>query len=497
VPARNEEIELKLLVSPEFELPDLEVPESGVAKATELDPLDLTATYFDTSDLRLLRNGITLRYRTGEEPGPKWTVKLPNGRDDTRRTELDFVADGTIPTNGPSDLLWGVLGGRRLEPIVEMKTRRRRWSLVAEQGNELATLTDDRVSVLNGNNIADTFREIEIEAAAADRKQLQRIADVITDAGGHNDQRSKFSRAVDAVYGEDAAGTPPRKPSPGDPATDAVRPMLAAALARLLANDPHARLGDVEGVHQLRVGARRLRSVFRTFAPLLVQEKVAPIVDDLRWLGQMLGAVRDLDVVTATLHTEPVDEKAVRPLFATLAGRRATAYAELSKALSSDRYLGLIEGVGALIEDEGLTMESPGPCREVLPELVEKSWGKLRSAAKKLERESPAEEFHRVRILAKRARYTAESVEEFTKSKARKRLSTLASESEAVQNTLGEQQDAFFARDLLQEIATEHPTAGSFNLWLGRLIERQEQRAKQRAEEFFAGRRKLEEKRGG
>ena len=496
MPARNEEIELKLLVSPEFELPDLEVPSSGVAHATELDPLDLTATYFDTSDLRLLRNGITLRYRSGEEPGPKWTVKLPNGRDDARRTELDFTADGTIPTNGPADLLWGVLGGRRLEPVVEMKTRRRRWTLAAEEGEELASLTDDRVTVLKGNNIADTFREIEIEAAAADRKQLQRIADVISEAGGHGDQRSKFGRAVDAVYGEDATGIPLPTPSPGDPATDAVRPMLAAALARLLANDPYARLGDVEGVHQLRVGARRLRSVFRTFAPLLVEEKVAPVVEDLRWLGQMLGAVRDLDVVTGTLQSETVDDKAVQPLFATLAARRATAYAKLSGALSSDRYLGLVEGVGALIEDDSLTLESPGSCREVLPVLVEKSWEKLQSAAKKLEPESEAEDFHRVRILAKRARYTAESVVEFTKSKERKRLSTLASRAEAVQNTLGEQQDAFFARNLLQEIAAEHPTAGTLNLWLGRLIERQEQRAKLRADEFFADWRKIERNRG-
>jgi CHAD domain-containing protein len=495
LPARNEEIELKLLVSPEFELPDLEVKKSGVASATELEPQDLTATYFDTSDLRLLRNGITLRYRSGEEPGPKWTVKLSNGRDDARRTELDFVADGTIPTNGPADLLWGVLGGRRLEPMVEMKTKRRRWSLTAEQGEELANLTDDRVMVLKGNNIVDTFREIEIEAAAADREQLQRIADAIGEAGGHGEQRSKFSRAVDAVYGEDAIGGPIQSPLPGDPATEAVRPMLAAALTRLLANDPYARLGDVEGVHQLRVGARRMRSVFRTFAPLLVDEKVAPIVDDLRWLGQMLGAVRDLDVVTGALQSEEVDATAVAPLFATLAARRATAYAELSSALSSERYLGLIEAVGALIEDHALTLESPGSCQQVLPGLVDKAWDKLRSAARKLERDSPPEEFHRVRILAKRARYTAESVVEFTKSKERKRLSRLASRAEAVQNTLGEQQDAFYARNLLEGVAGEHPTSGLLNLWLGRLMERQEQRARCRADEFFVAGRKLEKNR--
>ena len=38
----------------------------------------LRATYYDTADLRMARNGVTLRYRTGEAETPRWTLKLPD-----------------------------------------------------------------------------------------------------------------------------------------------------------------------------------------------------------------------------------------------------------------------------------------------------------------------------------------------------------------------------------------------------------------------------------
>src|SRR5262249_5385417 len=153
-------------------------------------------------------------------------------------------------------------------PVAEIKTRRRRWSLSDAEGAELAELVDDRVSVLDGNEIRDSFREIEIEARTADRKGLERIARLIRDAGATPEQRSKASRALEAVRGSAYAGEALAMPSPSDPAGQAVGPAIARAVDRLLTYDPYARLGEVEGVHQMRIAARRLRSVLRTFAPL-------------------------------------------------------------------------------------------------------------------------------------------------------------------------------------------------------------------------------------
>lgn len=89
------EHELKRAAPGDFELPAMDGALPGLSDGppvrTELD-----ATYFDTADLVLARAGATVRYRRGE-PGPPWTVKLPqrtHGAALTRR-ELRFAATRT------------------------------------------------------------------------------------------------------------------------------------------------------------------------------------------------------------------------------------------------------------------------------------------------------------------------------------------------------------------------------------------------------------------
>src|SRR5579859_824714 len=70
------ERELKLSVWPGFALPDLvgAIDGGSVSPGAENH---LDAVYYDTEDLRLLRRGVTLRFRRGEEPDNAWTAKLP------------------------------------------------------------------------------------------------------------------------------------------------------------------------------------------------------------------------------------------------------------------------------------------------------------------------------------------------------------------------------------------------------------------------------------
>ncbi|WP_312857939.1 CHAD domain-containing protein [Mesorhizobium zhangyense] len=52
-----------------------------------------------------------------------------------------------------------------------------------------------------------------------------------------------------------------------------------------------------EGPHQLRVGLRRLRSVFSVYASVLNSPEAARIADEAKWLGQEVGRLRDTDVL--------------------------------------------------------------------------------------------------------------------------------------------------------------------------------------------------------
>lgn len=496
MPVTRNELELKFIVAPDLQLPALPPGTTGVAELRELPPLDLGATYFDDADLTLLSLGITLRYRTGEGDGPLWTLKLPVGGDDASRSEIEVAGTAEAPPDEIQALLHGVLAGALITPIAEIRTRRLRWSMVAADGSELGQLVDDRVFVLEGSSIRGRFREIEIEATTATRGQLERIGEVLEEAGAQHEQRSKLSRAIEALHGAAPSKGGLANPSPGDPADAAVRPAIATGLRRLLVNDPYVRLGEVEGVHQLRVATRRLRSVFRTFAPLIHQDRVADVIDELRWLGHALGAVRDLDVLQENLQAQSRGSgAALEPLFADLQTRHAAASEELQRDLRSERYTHLLNRLAELTRDPGLAIPQVVECAVVIPRLVRQSWRSLRKGGSRLQPDSPEAQFHRVRILAKRARYAAETGASFVDSKTARQLRDFAAGAEAVQNILGEHQDAAVARETVTQLAVQHPDNGQLNFWLGKLAGTQEAIAEQRREEFFEEWEKLDRKR--
>lgn len=59
---------------------------------------------------------------------------------------------------------------------------------------------------------------------------------------------------------------------------------------------------DPEGVHDMRVASRRLRSVLRDFLPYLHERKLRHSKDDLKKLADVLGRVRDQDVAILALE---------------------------------------------------------------------------------------------------------------------------------------------------------------------------------------------------
>lgn len=77
---------------------------------------------------------------------------------------------------------------------------------------------------------------------------------------------------------------------------DAFVAIIGACLSHARANRPAALDGQIEGVHQMRVAFRRLRSGLKIFRPLIPRTASAALVEDLRWLNGFLGPARDWDV---------------------------------------------------------------------------------------------------------------------------------------------------------------------------------------------------------
>jgi inorganic triphosphatase YgiF len=161
------ETEQKYDAAADFVLPDLNGLE-GRTKARGRQRYYLSATYFDTEDLDLIKNRITLRRRVGG-PDEGWHLKLPV-RKDTRqevRTPLSEGDTGSVPARLAAEVE-DVTAGRALHPIAILDTERTVVTLTGQAGEPLAEVADDLVTATRLDEPGAKpvmWREIEVEAA--------------------------------------------------------------------------------------------------------------------------------------------------------------------------------------------------------------------------------------------------------------------------------------------------------------------------------------------
>jgi CHAD domain-containing protein len=466
----TKERELKLTAPDEFDaVGDLGEPiESRV----------FSSTYYDTPDRALASVGVTLRRRL-ENGKSLWQLKLP-GRGFRRELELPGGPGG--PPRALRDPLFALVRGQELAPVAKLKTRRS-GVRVREDGHDLAEVLVDSVAVLDDGCVHATFSEIEVELLEGDPQVLDRLGKALRRRGARaGDERPKVFRALDFTP------APIPEPPAEAPALVHVAAMLSRQHREILAHDPGVRLGsDPEDVHRMRVAARRARAVLRAARPILDRAATEPVRAELAWLGSSLGPVRDLDVLLAHLRTQvdalPGDDRfAAERLVQQLSAEHDLARAQLIEALESERYLSLLDRVAALAR------EPPASGRtKPLASLAARQFKRLRKAVARLPSEPRDAELHRIRILAKRARYAGELAE----ASAGKPASRFVSRAKRLQDVIGEHQDAVVATQRIQEALTV--ACGSRVAFAaGRLVEREEKRGRRARAAFPKAWRKLE-----
>jgi CHAD domain-containing protein len=447
----NRETEAKLAVPDRFAMPDLD----GVAglRARPLPVRELDARYYDTPDLRLARRGITLRHRDGDVV--PWTLKLPedDGAGPLRRRELSAPGEpGDVPA-GLAALVTAQVRRAALDQVARLRTTRAGVELVDAEGVPVAEVVEDDVAVEGGPRGSSRIREVEVEVLdGAPDGLLETLVKKLRRAGCRaGERRPKLVQALGP-----AAEAPPEGAvealGKAPAAADVVRAAIAGSVARILRHDAGVRLGDdPEDVHQARVGARRLRSDLRTFRALLDPEWLDELTGELRWLGEVLGAVRDADVLGERLARQgaelpPQDAIGVRTLLQRLERDREIGRIRLLEAMASDRYLELLDRLVEAARAPRTLPEADLPAAKVLPALARKPWRRLRREVRALPADPPDEALHRVRIRAKRARYAAEAC----RPVAGDRAHALAGRIAEVQGVLGDHQDAAVAEAWLR-----------------------------------------------
>jgi CHAD domain-containing protein len=439
----TDERELKLDVPDGFALPEL----SGEPLASRV----FVSTYYDTADHRLARAGITLRRR--EENGlSAWQLKLPRG---ASRLEVEHEGGPARPPRQLQDALLGVTRGEKLESVARLRTRRE-GVLVADQEQPLAEVVLDVVAVLDGSHVVQEFRELEVEARDGDGRALGRIEKDLRRAGA---TPGNGNPKVFRVLGETASSV---KPKPDASAAEHLLAMIGAQLKAILAYDPAVRLGGTtDDVHQLRVATRRLRSVLRSARPLLEPAWSDSLLEELKWVGEALGTVRDLDVLIEYVEREAEslpegEQKALAGIVGQLAAARGERRAALVDQLSTPRYLAVLDA-----------LENPqlADAKTTVSDIAAAEFERARKAARRTETD---EELHKLRVRVKRARYAAELAERAVGKPA----ADFVDAAKAFQDVVGEHQDAVVAEERLRELADQTGRSRA-QFVLGRLVERQ------------------------
>ena len=455
------EREVKLGAGPAFHLPDLSGVVDGVT-VTPPDAVRLETVYYDTADLRLARWGVSLRHRAGEG----WTLKLPptkasgNGTQAAgllERDELTFQGGAKKPPAAAVAIVRAYVRKAELVPVARLSTWRRKVRLLDATGARLAEVVDDEVSVRDGRRVAARFREIEVEVTGGSDAAEAILAPVVSRlraaGAGAPDPTPKHMRALGprAMEPPEVAPAPVK---PDSPAGDVIRSVLAESVAALLHHDPLIRTsGDPEAVHQARVASRKLRSHLRTFGPLLEPEWTDPLRTELGWLALGLGAVRDREVLLERLRARaeslpPNDSRSATSLLHILEQDIEELRKKLITELDSARYIELLERLVAAAQSPATLPEADQPASTSLPPLATGPWRRLRSAVRQLPEQPADPELHRIRILAKRARYAAEAVEPVVGPSA----TAFARSAAKLQTVLGEHQDSVTAQAWLRSI---------------------------------------------
>ena len=274
-----------------------------------------------------------------------------------------------------------------------------------------------------------------------------------------------------------------RRFTKNSPSGEVVLGYLDAKTARLTALDLAVRRDKPDAVHQMRVTVRRLRAVLQAYPAIFREPDTRNMLAELKWLGGVLGAARDAEVLAdhlrASLAAVPA-ELVLGPVQARITAHfapvEANARRELLAALDSERYRELRAELGRLLDSPSLTPEAAEPAGTVLPRAV-RSATRRADRRMRLARRAPAGgprdvALHETRKAAKRARYAAEVAEPALGKKRGSKAHRFVKRMTNVQSVLGDHQDAVLARAAARDIGVEAHLAGENAFSFGLLHER-------------------------
>ncbi|HEY6690636.1 MAG TPA: CHAD domain-containing protein, partial [Rubrobacter sp.] len=360
-----------------------------------------------------------------------------------------------------------------MRPLFTLKTRRQGFDLLLEGSKDrnqedvrIGEISLDTSEIPLGEETARLTRvEVEAGIGVAPSPDLLGFVDEMQSA--LELASASISKYETGLYasGLNPEGDSEFGPTHVDPSMslgEVAFAVLRTQFAEMRDHEPGTRLGeDPEELHDMRVPTRRMRAAMKVFEEAL-PERASWLREELRWVANALGDVRDLDVQIERFQAwkEEAGEEVSGFLDRILTithKRRAKARKNMLETLDSTRYERLLSSfaemlrLGPAAELELAQTNGKGEAvTAAAPALVSDRYRKWRKAAKRLDESSSPEAFHDVRKKGKRLRYTLEFVSDVYGKPVQKLVKPL----KALQDDLGDHQDAVVAAAYLRELGT-------------------------------------------
>jgi inorganic triphosphatase YgiF len=432
----------------------------GEASSTHVDH----TTYFDTRDLALRGAGFSLRvrHRQGSNSFVQTVKAGANGHFQRREWEWPVAsasldAEKLSEVSGLGDALKG--GVASLVPVFRTEVERTQRMLAPDPATRIEMALDDGV-VIAGNK-REPLNELELELKEGAEAALFRLGlDFLLAAPLSLLVESKAERGYHLHDGSRpvAHKAAPVALDPGMTVRAAFRRLMSAVLQHLLANQPAAVHGDEqEGVHQMRVGVRRLRSLLALFERFLEPHVRERFDEELQRLGQVLGVARDWDVFLVDTVPQAIQAGAdlewIEPLRARALEKQRAAHQAAKKAVQEPAFTRFVLTLEAWSRsDEALLPQRRKDLtmKDVAPDMLDRLAGKVGKRLAQSDADDPAS-LHSLRKSAKKLRYGIQYLEALYGEDAESYLARC----DKLQKRLGELNDldtmTRLARELTQD----------------------------------------------
>ncbi|MCB9948283.1 MAG: CYTH and CHAD domain-containing protein [Rhodospirillaceae bacterium] len=466
------EIELKLAADPEVlrKLAKAPIVADSLAGG-RLVTRTLHSVYYDTPDHRLLQRGVNLRVR---KVGRRFvqTVKtatangiLERGEWETPVPSLDPVL-AAVTQPEPRSLL-ADLAGEPLVAVFATRIKRQKTKLAETDTGAVVEIALDQGDVETLGK-RQPVNEVELELVAGAPSAIYRLAQrLIADFPLRTEWRSKSARGYALARGRPPTASKADRPclSQEDSVGDGLRAILMHCFKHWTDNEAVVLDGsDIEGVHQMRVALRRLRSALGLFRDVIPPADLAWLQEESRWLAGSLGPARDWDVFCTTV-LGPVagfaaGDAALHALTPLAEEKRREGYRTAAAAIGDPRYTRFALRFAEWVEDAGWRHAPPDgaaaqpawldrPMADLAATILRDRHRKALKAGRKFTELSPQAR-HRLRIQLKKLRYAADFFRDLYKSKRVRGYMTALSR---LQDALGQLNDVSVARGLLVDLA--------------------------------------------